>query len=279
MSPRQHRSDAPGRPAEPATGRRRLGGDERTVTPLYHQMYLVLRQRIREREFAPDQPLPGEHQLAAQFGVSRVTVRRTLENLELEGLVVRRRGIGTFPVPQPVEHRDRYNIGGLVNAGSVPAGTPTENQTLSAGLVPAPATVAEHFALDIGEPLYRIRRRRSFRGEPFTILTAWTAPAIGPELAALAEKHRGIPVALEKMDLALGRAEQAITARAADEQAAAMLAVPVGAPLLAMATLVTDRQDRPVVWMESLFRPDRYEYRSTMLRRRSASGERWRFVT
>lgn len=279
MNPRRPRSAAPASPSGPAAGRRRLGSDQRTVTPLYHQMYLVLRQKIRDREFAPDQPLPGEHQLAAQFGVSRVTVRRTLENLELEGLVVRRRGIGTFPVPQPVEHRDRYNIGGLVDAASVPAGTPTENQTLSAGLQPAPVTVAAQFGLEGGTPLYRIQRRRSFRGEPFTILTAWASPAIGPELATLADRHRGIPVALEKMDLALGRAEQAITARAADEQAAALLAVPVGAPLLAMATLVTDRQDQPVVWMESLFRPDRYEYRSTMLRRRGAGGERWRFVT
>ena len=86
---------------------------ERTVTPLYHQVYLALRQKILNGECDPKIALPGEHQLAAKYGVSRVTVRRTLEALELEGLVSRRRGIGTFPVAQAAERQERYNIGGL----------------------------------------------------------------------------------------------------------------------------------------------------------------------
>ena len=64
--------------------RRKLGSAERTVTPLYHQVYLALRQKILNGECDPKIALPGEHQLAAKYGVSRVTVRRTLEALELE---------------------------------------------------------------------------------------------------------------------------------------------------------------------------------------------------
>ncbi|MCC5794286.1 MAG: GntR family transcriptional regulator [Chromatiales bacterium] len=267
-------------PASAATsGRRRLGSAQRTVTPLYHQMYLALRDKIRGGIYPPDRPLPGEHQLAQDFGVSRVTVRRTLENLEIDGLVVRRRGVGTFPVAAPVEHRDRYNIGGLVAAGRVPPGTDTDHETLAAGLCRAPRRVLGFFPSTGDLQLFRIQRRRSFRGQPFAILTAWTWPQHGERLAELAERTGGIPAALEEMALELGRAEQAITARSADEEAAAYLQVPVGMPLLAMKSMVTDREDRTVCLMESLFHPDRYEYRTTMLRRRGAAGERWRIVS
>ena len=94
-------------------GKQRVNRTERTVTPLYHQVYVILRQRIRNGELDMDRPLPGENQLAREFGVSRVTIRKTLHNLELDGLVVKRPSIGTFPVPQPVEFPNRYNIGGL----------------------------------------------------------------------------------------------------------------------------------------------------------------------
>ncbi len=86
-------------------GRRRIGGDERTVTPLYHQVYVALRQKIRDGLMDMDQPLPGENQLAGEFGVSRVTIRKALANLELEGLITKRPGIGSFPVPQSVDFR------------------------------------------------------------------------------------------------------------------------------------------------------------------------------
>ncbi|KAB2838811.1 MAG: winged helix-turn-helix transcriptional regulator, partial [Burkholderiales bacterium] len=52
--------------------------------PMYHQIYLVLREQILEGRFDPDQPLPSEHQLSAHFGVSRVTLRGALDRLETE---------------------------------------------------------------------------------------------------------------------------------------------------------------------------------------------------
>ena len=71
------------------------------VVPLYHQIYVVLRQQIVEGRFGQG-PLPGEIDLAKQFHASRVTMRRVFDRLVQEGLVRRHRGLGTFVNPHPV---------------------------------------------------------------------------------------------------------------------------------------------------------------------------------
>jgi DNA-binding GntR family transcriptional regulator len=75
-------------------GRRQIGSDASGSLPVYHQLHLIIGQRIRDRVYPPGALLPSEFLLAEQFGVSRVSVRRTLALLERDGLIVRRRGIG-----------------------------------------------------------------------------------------------------------------------------------------------------------------------------------------
>ena len=73
--------------------------------PLYHRVYLVLLQSISDRSFAPDRPMPPEAQLAEVLGVSRITLRKAMKRLESEGLVNRKRRLGTFPIPEQLRHR------------------------------------------------------------------------------------------------------------------------------------------------------------------------------
>ena len=63
--------------------------------PRYHQIFLLLREAIRDGVYAADQQVPGEMELAAQYGVSRITTKRALNELERAGLVTRERGRGT----------------------------------------------------------------------------------------------------------------------------------------------------------------------------------------
>jgi GntR family transcriptional regulator len=249
------------------------------VTPLYHQVYVILRQRIRNGELEMDRPLPGENQLAREFGVSRVTIRKTLHNLELDGYVVKRPSIGTFPVSQPVEFPNRYNIGGLAKTSAEDRAKLT---TLSIEMIRAPGHI--HDKLEppdaTGQPdhadeqqVLRLVRMRSIRGEPFTIMTAYFSAEHAADLDHRTLKKMPPPAALETIGISLSRAEQSISARNADEISAPLLNVPVGSALIFMDTVFHDRRDRPVIVLESLYRPDLYEYRSTM--RRTRSGE-WR---
>jgi GntR family transcriptional regulator len=237
-------------------------------------MYLVLRQKIRDGEFHPAQPLPGEHQLAGQFGVSRVTVRRTLDSLELDGLIHRRRGVGTFAVSRPAEFRDRYNIGGLIDAS---AGATTETVTIASAIVPVSPLVAELFGAGHDQVL-RIVRLRSSAGEPFTVMTSHIVAEFGKRMSRRQLRSTAIPTALTELGAELARAEQTVSATIADEVAAQRLRVPVGSPLLVMTTLFSDRHGRPIAFIEALYRPDLYEYRTTMLRRGAGKGQRWQPV-
>ena len=65
--------------------------------PKYHQIYLVLREQLEEGQFADG--LPAEMLLSKQFNAGRVTVRRALEQLATEGLIIRQAGRGTRPAP------------------------------------------------------------------------------------------------------------------------------------------------------------------------------------
>lgn len=253
------------------TGRRKVGSENRTVTPLYHQVYVVLREKIRAGEFDPDRPLPGEHQLAGEFGVSRVTIRRTLQNLELDGLVIRKRGVGTFPVPRPVEFRDRYNIGGLLD----PSGADhpvAKSRTLSMKVIASPAHISDALNSD---PVLRIERVRSIKRQPFTLLTVYLPSEIAEQLDRKTLRSTAALIALEQGGFALARSDQSISARAADDVVASLLKVPVGSPLIFMFAFFAGKGDEPLAVMEGLFRPDLYEYRTSALRRGTGQSARW----
>lgn len=259
---------------ERAIGRRKVDSStDRTVVPLYHQVYVVLRQRIRSNEFDPGKPLPGEHQMAGEFGVSRVTIRRTLQSLELDGLVERRRGVGTFAVPNPVEFRDRYNIGGLLHAG-VRDDVATESRNLKIAAIEPPAHVALKFGST--DKVLMIQRLRHVRDEPFTLLTVYLPDRVARKVSRKSLEKLPALAAIEQAGLYLARTEQAVSAQAADEQAARVLGLPIGAPLIFMTSLFSDRDDEPLALLEGQYRPDMYEYRTTMVRRGQGGSARWR---
>ncbi|MFO1457286.1 MAG: GntR family transcriptional regulator [Steroidobacteraceae bacterium] len=273
-SRRRRREDPP--EARAGRGRRRLGADgDRTVVPLYHQVYVVLRERIRSGAFDPARPMPGEHQLASEFGVSRVTLRRTLQSLESDGLVERRRGVGTFAVPDAAEFRDRYDLGGQVGADGRDE-APAEVRNLGAATVEPPPQVAQMFGSQ--ESVLRLQRLRHLRGEPFTVLTIFLPGWVADSVGRRALERLPAPTALEQAGLHLARTEQSISAVAADEPAAAALRLPLGAPLIFMSSLFADDADRPLMLLEGRYRPDMYEYRTTMLRSGRGAAARWRQV-
>ena len=245
---------------------------DRKVTPLYHQVYVVLRDKIQQNEYSADLPLPGEHQLAEEFGVSRVTIRHTLKNLEIDGFVLRKRGVGTFPLAQPADVPDRYNIGGMLEPGKF-RDAPAKVKTLSMRTVECPLHVARQFNND--EPVMRLQRLRSVKNDPFTLLTVYLPVSIARRLNRAELRKDPALVVVERAGFMLTRADQSISAVAADEFAARLLKVPVGAPLIAMSALFSGKDDEPIAVLEGLFRPELYEYQTAALREGRGRKSRW----
>jgi GntR family transcriptional regulator len=234
--------------------------------PLYHRVYLLLRQHITEGAWTPDQPMPGEHELAETHGVSRITVRRALQKLEQEGLVLRRRGAGTYArPPQPPKRRE--NLRGLLE-NLLTMGLHTKVKLMSFAYVAAPVEVAAALEIPVGTIVQKSVRLRSVRGVPFSHLTTWVPQEIGSRYGAEDLAARPLLHLLEEAGARAARAEQVISAKLADSAVAPLLRVEAGSALLWVRRQVRDASGRVIEAIEALYRPEMYEYQIAMVRER-----------
>ena len=234
----------------------------------YHQIYLVLLEQLQEGRFTDG--LPGELELARQFNVARVTVRRALEQLANEKLIVREVGRGTRPAPR-LEQANRarkaaakgsppHQLKGLMES-IVSLSRKTIVKVIEWRLIPANHELAEALQVAEGDKVRKAVRRRSTSAGPMSHITTWVPESLvhGLDRAELTSKP--ILELIQESGVELGRAIQTVSARQADARVASELQVPVGAALLWVRRLVYDIDDRPVQLLHGLYRPDRYEYR------------------
>lgn len=251
--------------------------------PKYHQIYLVLREQLGEGRFRDG--LPGELVLMEQFGVARVTVRRALEQLALEGLITRERGRGTrvregggMPDPRGGNARAARGktaqlTGLLENLVSVSLNTTVK--VLEVAEVAATDAVAQALRIAGGSPVQKAVRVRSTREGPLSHITTWVPQALAAGFGRRELAKKPILVLLEESGVRVGRAHQTISARLADAQVAAHLDVQVGSALLAVRRLIFDTRERPVQWLHGLYRPDRYEYQMQLSRVGDIDAKVW----
>lgn len=242
--------------------------------PKYHQLYLVLREQLGDGRHAAG--LPGELALAGQFGVARVTVRKALEQLEAEGLIERTPGRGTVPVKRPATGAtpERAQLTGLLE-NIVSMGLRTSVKVLACSVVPAPEAVARPLALPTGAPVQKAVRVRSTREGPLSHITTWVPEALACGFGRRELARQPILLLLEAQGVRIGRAEQAISARLADAEVARHLDVAVGSALLAVQRLIYDADDKPVQWLQGLYRPDRYQYQMQLSRVGGIDAKLW----
>jgi GntR family transcriptional regulator len=147
--------------------------------PLYRQVKAIFVRRLMDGVWAPGAILPSEGQLAAEIGVSQGTVRKALDELAAENLVVRRQGRGTF-VAEHDERRILFQFFKL----APDQGAPRFPDSVVLSVTTGPADDAERTALDLQEaaPIIRIRRQRSFDGAPLIVETVSLPQALFPGL-------------------------------------------------------------------------------------------------
>jgi len=237
----------------------------------YYQIYLVLREQLQEGRFA--QGMPAEVELARQFGVGRVTVRHAMEQLVAEGLIVRIVGRGTFPKisPRPGSPQEAQvqaqptRLAGLME-NIVSASRATTVKVLDWRTVAAPELVAAALNVEVGSPVKKAVRRRSSREGPLSHITTYMPLDLLHQISRRDLAGKPLLQLLEESGVELGRAQQTISARQADALVAQELGVAIGTALLAVRRLVFDARDKPVQWLEGLYRPDRYEYQMEVSR-------------
>lgn len=234
---------------------------DNTPTPLYHQLYSLLKSCILDGTLTVGMQLPTEQQLAREFGVSRITSKRALDELAMDDLVERRRGKGTF-----VTHRQQRQplhspmVGLLQEIETI--GRESTATVLDSGLLQPPREVREALGLAEGDTALYLERVRHRNNQRFGYYRSWTVGMRLPSNMGIFERTPRMTY-FRNQGLQVRYMKQIIGAQAASQEAAEALGVQPGTPLLSLKRLTyrdrnTDRH--PVDFLRVLYHPDRFEY-------------------
>ncbi|MCB1489569.1 MAG: GntR family transcriptional regulator [Bauldia sp.] len=237
--------------------------DRRRPEPLWHQVEQAIRQRIESGEWPTGSRIPAEDRLCDMLGVSRITVRHAIRNLEESGLLRREHGRGTF----------------VRNAAAVSAGTReltsftaemsrlglvADSRVLAVGTMPATADVAAALGVEEGAPVVRIRRLRMGGSEAIGVQTTHIPAARVPGFLDDGPLQGSLYALLKaRYGITPEEAHEVYRVTLVDEDHASLLDVPAGSPAFVIERISAD-DDGPFEFTISLMRGDLYEIRATL---------------
>ncbi len=244
-----------------------LVGATPSFSPLYQQIKALILQSLQSGEWKPSAAIPSENVLAARYKVSQGTVRKAVDELAAENLLVRRQGKGTF-VATHAERTVQYRFLKLFpDNGDPKSEGPAQRQIVDCKRIRATADVARALEIRAGEPVLQVRRILLFAGMPtiledvwlpgipFKGLTAERLAAYGGPMYALFETEFGVHMA---------RAEEKIRAVLPDSEQCALLQVPPYTPLLSVERIAYTYNDVPMEMRRGLYLTETHYYRNTL---------------
>ena len=238
-----------------------------TFSPLYQQIKALITHSLQCGEWKPGELIPSEIELANRFKVSQGTVRKAIDELASENLLVRRQGKGTF-VATHAERQIQYRFLKLIPDNGDPSSEgPAQRHIIDCKRLRASADVARALALRTGDAVLQVRRVLAFAGQP-TILEDLWLPG-GPFKGLTAERLAGSSAPMyalfeTEFGVRMVRAEEKIRAVAPDAQQAALLKVEPGAPLLSVERIAYTYNDTPMELRRGLYLTDTHHYRNEL---------------
>jgi GntR family transcriptional regulator len=235
-----------------------------SFSPLYRQIKALIMRSLQSGEWRPGEAIPSELDLAARYKVSQGTVRKAIDELSAEHLLMRRQGKGTF-VATHNEARTQYRFLRLMpdeGEQEYPASRLLECRRARAG-----ADTARQLEMKAGDGIVYLRRVLIFKGAPTVLDEIFLPASIFKGLsAAKFNEYKGSMYHLFETEYGtrMIRAEERITALAADAAAVEVLHVPLGAPLLCVDRVSFTYGDKPVEVRRGLYRTDRHYYKNEL---------------
>lgn len=237
-----------------------------TFSPLYRQIKSLILQGLEAGEWRPGEAIPSETELALRFGVSQGTVRKAIDEMAAENLLIRRQGKGTYVASHnDAEQRAKFRFLRLVpESGKLdsPQSTPLECWRAKAG-----QEASRILGIKIGAPITIIRRLLKFSSKPVVIDEIYLPGEefIGLSLEMLQEHQGSFYGLLEsQFGVRMIRAEERLRAVAADRANAALLGVAEGTPLLSVERVSYTYGDRPVEWRRGLYLTTEHYYQNEL---------------
>jgi GntR family transcriptional regulator len=241
-----------------------VAGASPTFSPLYQQIKALITQRLESGEWKPGELIPSEVELGGRFKVSQGTVRKAIDELAAENLVVRRQGKGTFVA---THHETQAQFRFLRLTPDVELPQRAENKIIEVKRVRAPAEVARQLDIKSGDSVIFIKRVKSFNGVPIILEDIWLPGLIFKGLTAeRLMEYKGPLYGLFETEFGtrMIRAAEQIRAVAADPESAVFLRVAPQTPLLSVERASFTYGDKPVEMRRGLYLTLDYHYQSEL---------------
>jgi DNA-binding GntR family transcriptional regulator len=236
--------------------------DRNSPIPLYFQIAESLKEAIQSGSLAPGERLDNELELAERLGVSRPTVRQAVQRLVQQGLVVRRRGLGTVilapRILRPVALTSLYDD--LSTAQRHP-----ETAVLMVAEAEAEDDLAAVLSLEAGAPVLYIERLRSADGVPLAIMHNYLPAGLLQGQPATDLEKTGLYELLRSQGVELHAGDQVIGARRVTAPEARLLQAPRSATVLTMTRTAFDPAGRPIEHGSHAYLADRYSFKMTLV--------------
>jgi GntR family transcriptional regulator len=229
----------------------------RSVVPAYQRIQSSIRKRIDAGQLRPGDPVSSERDLAKLHQVSLMTARHALAYLEHEGVVERRRGIGTFVATPKIHFNKLMSYTEQMAARSLNAGS----KVLGLKIIDNEPEVAARLSLAPNDPIIKLERLRHAAEEPFALETCYLSSNEFPELLNAPLGRESLFAILERnYDVKLGYADEEIDATAADPHTAELLAVPRREPLLRIRQVIFSTKGKALMYVLGIYRSDRHNF-------------------
>ena len=236
-------------------------------SPLYQQIKALILQSLQQGEWKPGEAIPSEMDLAARFRVSQGTVRKAIDELAAENLVMRRQGKGTFVATHAEQHVQYRFLKLLPDSGDARVEGPAQRTVLECRRVRATSALARALALRSGDPVVQARRILSFAGEPTILEDIWLpGQAFKGLTAEQMAGYQGPTYAMFEIDFGVRmvRAEEKIRAVLPDSEQAQLLHTTAGTPLLSVERIAYTYNDVPMELRRGLYRTDTHHYHNEL---------------
>ena len=251
-------SSAAPSPATPATP---------AFSPLYQQIKSLILQSLQSGEWKPSAAIPSEVELAQRYKVSQGTVRKAIDELAAENLLVRRQGKGTF-VATHAEHQVQYRFLRLLpDSGDLHSEGPAQRDIIDCKRIRASAEIARLLSIRAGEPVVQVRRVLSFAARPTILEDLWLPGASFKGLSAeRLHAYQGTMYALFETEFGVRmvRAEEKIRAVLPDADQCSLLQVSAQTPLLSVERIAYTYNDTAMELRRGLYLTDTHFYQNSL---------------
>ena len=236
-----------------------------STVPVYLQVANQIKEDIKEQKLQTGDMIPSDRAYCESLGVSHMTVKKAVDLLVSEGLVIRKKGVGTF-IAEPKIMQSLFTLSGFTgdNNGK---GNKTYSQVLRFDIEVASSKLCSKLRLEEGDRVINLKRLRMLNDEPVALDDAY--------IRYECEKYRKLLnhdfeneslyyVLVNECGVELGLGEETIEVSSATDEIGRSLGVALGKPMFYLSRITYSKEKEPVEYVESVYRADKYIFQAVL---------------